>query len=74
MYIQSLIPETNGLSFDGKYYPVVNGIADVPKEVRDAVVSFTHWQDATDEISEDTLKALQPKEETPAKKKPVLKK
>lgn len=59
MFIKSLIEAVDRLIHKGKVYPVVNGIADVPQEVRDEVVSHTHWEDATDEIDKKTLSALE---------------
>jgi hypothetical protein len=58
MFIKSLIEDVSALIHKGKSYPVINNIADVPKEVRDEVVSHFHWQDATDEIDKKTLTAL----------------
>lgn len=76
MFIKSLIEDATALIHKGKSYPVINDIADVPQEVRDEVTSLPHWQDATDAIDDETLKALQTsqEEETPGKKKTVSKK
>lgn len=59
MFIKALIEGVDRLIHGGKHYPVINGIADVPEEVRSEVVSHTHWQDATDEIDKKTLSALE---------------
>lgn len=58
MFIKSLIENIDRLIHKGKSYPVINNIADVPQEVRDEVVSHTHWEDNTDEIDKKTLTAL----------------
>jgi hypothetical protein len=47
------------LVHQGQTYKVVNGIADVPPEVRDEMVNFPHWHDLTEPVDEETLKALQ---------------
>jgi hypothetical protein len=83
MLIQSLIEDVSALIHKGKSYPVINGIADVPEEVRDEVISYFHWKDATDEIDKKTLTALEKANKTaekessapnPAAKPPDLKK
>jgi hypothetical protein len=58
LFIKSLIEAVDRLIHKGKSYPVVNGVADVPKEVRDEVITYPHWQDATEEIDKKTLTAL----------------
>jgi hypothetical protein len=58
MFIKSLLDAVDRLIHKGKSYPVVNGVADVPKEVRDEVITYPHWQDATEEIDKKTLTAL----------------
>lgn len=58
MFIKSLIEGIDRLIHGGRHYPVVNGVADVPEEVRNEVVTHTHWEDNTDEIDKKTLTAL----------------
>jgi hypothetical protein len=59
MFIKSLIEAVDRIIHNGKIHPVVNGIADVPQEVRDELVAHTHWEDNTDEIADETLKQLE---------------
>lgn len=59
MFIKSLLDAVDRIIHKGKIYPVVNGIADVPEEVRNEVVTHTHWEDNTDEIADETLKQLE---------------
>lgn len=59
MFIKSIIDGIDRLIHGGKHYPVVNGIANVPQEVRDEIVSHVDWKDATDEIDKKTLIALE---------------
>lgn len=59
MWIKTLLENMDRIIHGGKHYPVVNGIADVPKEVRDDLVGHTHFEDVTHAIDPETIKAVQ---------------
>lgn len=59
MWIKSLIAGVDRIIHGGKHYPVIDSVADVPKEVRDELVVHTHFEDATHEIDPKTIKAVQ---------------
>lgn len=59
MWIKTLLENMDRIIHGGKHYPVINGIADVPKEVRDDIVGQTHFEDVTHAIDPETVKAVQ---------------
>lgn len=58
MYIESNVKDASSLVYGGKSYKVVDGIADVPVEVRNEVIKFRHWQDVSREVDKKIQDAL----------------
>lgn len=58
LYIKSTVPNASSLVHDGVTYKVIDGIADVPVEVRNDVTKYPVWQDVTEEVDKKTQDAL----------------
>lgn len=58
MWIKALIAGVDRIIHGGKHYPVIDGVANVPQEVRDDLVGHTHFEDATHEIAPETQEAV----------------
>lgn len=62
MLIQTADKDTSVIVFNGESHKVVSGIASVPQEVRDHLVSYPEWSDVTEPVDEKILKKLGIKE------------
>lgn len=58
MFIQNANKYIDRVIHNDTVHAVVEGIADVPNEVRDHLVKYPEWTDVVDKVDDKVLKAL----------------